>query len=416
MTEGSVAALRRERHPVRLAHLGLGAFHRAHQAWYTQRANDAGGDWGIAAFTGRSPAAAELLHAQGEAYTLLERGPERDAAELVESISRAVDGADAAAWAATIADPAVVVLTVTVTEAGYEGAAPGRIAAGLAARREAGAGPIAVVACDNLADNGGGLAARVRAAAETGDAGLAEWIDGNVSFVSTVVDRITPATTPDDLAIASRLVGAHDAAPVVTEPYREWVLAGGFPAGRPEWERGGARFVDDIRPYEERKLWLLNAGHTLLAYAGLLRGFATVDEAVADPALRARLERLWAEHRAVLPLDAAELDEWLDALRARLANPRIRHTLEQIGRDGSYKLPERILQPIERRRAAGLDAGPEQLAVLADWGEVLARFGPTDAASTELAERLRAAPSPAARTGILDRYFETRPLMNGAAR
>ncbi|QEO15434.1 mannitol dehydrogenase family protein [Agromyces intestinalis] len=377
----------RTTHPsTRLAHLGLGAFHRAHQAWYTHRANAAaeGEDWGIATFTGRRPDTATALAAQGGVYTLLERDADGDRATLVESIVAAHDGGDAVTWQAVLAAPEVAVLTVTITEAGYRGAAPARIAAGLAARRRAGAGPLAVVACDNLRGNGRLLRAAVLEAATAADPEGADWIREQVSFVDTVVDRITPATTDADRRAVHALTGWHDAMPVVAEPFSEWVLAGRFPAGRPGWELAGARFVDDLEPFEQRKLWLLNAAHSLLAYAGRLRGHETVDAAFADPALRDRVERLWEEQRAVIDLPAADLDSAASALRLRFANPRIRHSLEQIGRDGTFKLAPRVLDPLERRRAAGLADGAEQLRVLADWVEYVRRFGPTDAPASTL--------------------------------
>jgi len=410
----SVAALREARHPVRLVHLGLGAFHRAHQAWYTQLANDLGTEpgWGIAAFTGRSPAAAEVLHAQGETYTLIERGAEGDTVTVIESISAAVPGADHERWRSHFADPAVAVVTLTITEAGYRlgqhggldlsdpevagdilrvGAgepavtAPGRLADGLRARMLAAAGPIAIVSCDNLSDNGGATRAAV-----LGIAGgeLAAWIEQNVSFVSTMVDRITPATTADDQTIAERLTGATDAAPVVTEPFSEWVLAGDFPAGRPAWDQVGARFVDDVAPFERRKLWLLNAAHSLLAYRGLLHGHATVDEAMLDPDCADAVEQLWAEARAVLPFDDAEIDHALDALRRRFGNPRIRHLLAQVAADGSKKLGPRIIDPIRARIAAGLPPGEAELGTLAAWALHLSTTDRRDPSADALAESL----------------------------
>ena len=282
-------------------HLGLGAFHRAHQAWYTDRA-DAG--WGIAAFTGRSPTAAEALAAQDGLYVLVERAADGDTATVVQSIVQAHDGGDELAWRAAVADPAVTVLTLTVTEAGYAASAtddvaalrsgggaltaPGRLVDGLRARRDAGVGPLAVVSCDNLPANGAVTERVVRGVARLVDPGLDDWIARNVSFVSTMVDRITPATTDDDRAVARALTGFADAVPVVTEPFSEWVLSGDFPAGRPPWERVGARFVADVEPYEQRKLWLLNAGHSLLAYRGRLLGHDTVDRGLRTARRRAR--------------------------------------------------------------------------------------------------------------------------------
>ena len=395
---------RSARHPVRVAHLGLGAFHRAHQAWYTQAADDAGGSWGIAAFTGRSPEAARVLAAQDAVYTLVERGADGDAARSVDALSRVHDGADRNAWRATIADPDVAVLTLTITEAGYRpgSGAPARVLDGLAARSAAGAGGIAVVSCDNLARNGEVLRDAVLALAAP-DAELSDWIRAEVSFVSTMVDRITPATTDADRAEVRRLTGWDDAAPVVTEPFTEWVLAGAFPAGRPDWEAGGARFVTDIEPFERRKLWLLNAGHSLLAYQGLLRGRATVAEAVGDPALRDELELLWSEQRTELPFDDAVVDEALAALRDRFANGRIEHRLAQIGADGSQKLGPRILDPLRARLTAGRPPGTAQAGVLAAWALHLVQEAGDlrDAGAADLPPRLREARTDADRAVLV---------------
>lgn len=394
---------RSARHPVRVAHLGLGAFHRAHQAWYTQAANDAGGDgWGIAAFTGRRPDAARVLAAQDAVYTLVERGPDGDSARLVESLSEVHDGADTASWHRVLADPAVGVLTLTVTEAGYRpgSGAPARVLDGLRARYEAGAGSIAVVSCDNLPENGAVIRDAVLALAGD-EADLAAWLRAEVSFVSSMVDRITPATTDADREAVRRLTGWDDAAPVVTEPFSEWVLAGTFPAGRPAWESGGARFVDDIAPYEQRKLWLLNAAHSLLAYRGLAVGHATVADAIADPAVAAELEQLWSEQRTELPFDAATVDAALAALRSRFGNARIEHRLAQIAADGSQKLGPRILDPLRSRLAAGRPPGAAQLGVLASWATHLTGPGVNDPGAAALVTALRDAGGPTARASAV---------------
>lgn len=387
------------RRPVRAAHLGLGAFHRAHQAWFTQLAGDGSG---IAAFTGRSAEAARVLAAQDAVYTLLERGPEGDSATLIESLSEVHDGADLDAWRRVLADPEVGVLTLTVTEAGYRpgSSAPARVLDGLRARRAAGAGGIAVVSCDNLPDNGRVIRDAVLALVEPGS-DLEGWIRTEVSFVSSMVDRITPATTDADRDAVLRLTGWDDAAPVVTESFAEWVLAGAFPAGRPAWEAAGAQFVDDIAPYERRKLWLLNAGHSLLAYHGLVAGHQTVAEAVADPALAAELERLWEEQRTELPFDAATVDEALAALRARFGNARIEHRLAQIGTDGSQKLGPRILDPLRSRLASGRAPGDAQLGVLAAWAGHLVGPDVRDPGAAALVERLREATAPRERAAAV---------------
>ncbi|MEV8212401.1 mannitol dehydrogenase family protein [Leifsonia sp. NPDC077715] len=397
---------RSARHPVRVAHLGLGAFHRAHQAWYTQAANDAApdaaGGWGIAAFTGRRADAARVLAAQDSLYSVVTRGPADDSVSTVEALSRVHDGADTAAWLATLADPQVGVLTLTVTEAGYlpGASAPGRIRDGLAARFRADAGGLAVVSCDNLSGNGRVLREAVLAlTADEPD--LDAWVRSEVSFVSTMVDRITPATTEQDLSAVRALAGWDDAAPVITEPFSEWVLAGAFPAGRPAWEAGGARFVDDVEPFERRKLRLLNAGHSLLAYRGLLRGHRTIAEAVADPALAAELELLWAEQRPGLPFDDAAVAAAQQALRDRFTNARIEHRLVQIAADGSQKLGPRIVEPLRERLAAGLGPGEAQLGVLAAWTLHLLAGGARDPQADSLTARLRDAHDPLSRASLV---------------
>ncbi len=380
------------RPPVRIVHLGLGSFFRAHQAWYTGTAPDAA-DWGIAAFTGRSRALAEQLAAQDGLYTLVVRGPAGDEMSVQRAVSQAMAGTDLQAWCGHLARPEVTAVTLTVTEAAYArlpdsgldldrpdvradvaaiqdgGAAatvPGRLVAGLAARRRSGAGPLAVVSCDNLPGNGAAVARVVTDLTETAEPALVGWIRDNVSFVTTMVDRITPRTTEDDVRAVAEATGWPDAVPVVTEPFTEWVLCGDFPAGRPAWEAAGAQFVGDVHPYETRKLLLLNGGHSLLAYAGSARGHQTIAEAVTDPVCRRWLEQWWDEAARHVPLPAADVATYRTALQERFANPRIRHTLAQIAADGSQKLPIRVLPVVHGERAADrMPAGA--VRVLAAW-------------------------------------------------
>ena len=384
----SRTALDRPAPPVAAVHLGLGAFFRAHQAVYTALAPDAE-QWGYAAFTGRRPELAERLAAQGGLYTLLRRGPGGDEADTVGSVAQAYAGGDSARWLALLADPGVRLLTLTVTEAAYQrgadgglalGAAevaadvtalrrgdldacrsvPGRLLAGLAARARAGGEPIAIVPCDNLPDNGTAVrrvVSELAAAVATGlDPALPDWLAGSVSFVNTEVDRITPRTTEADRETVLRLTGLDDACPVVTEPFTEWTLAGDFPAGRPHWEEAGARFVDDVTPYETRKLWLLNGAHSLLAYAGGAVGHRTVAEAIGDARCRRWVEEWWDEAARHLTLPAQALTDYRAALLDRFANPAIRHLLAQIAADGSQKLPVRVLPVLRAERAAGRTA------------------------------------------------------------
>ncbi len=392
--------------PVRIVHLGLGAFHRAHQAWYTANASDAA-EWGIAAFTGRSPAAADLLAPQDGVFTLIVRDADGDRAELVPSLVEAVPGDELARLVELVAAPSTAIVTLTITEPGYRtrpdrtpdlddplvladvdalrsGTAPattlGRLVAGLDARRRAGVGALAVVPCDNMPDNGAFVADAVVALAESaGMVDAAAWIREEIAFVATSVDRITPRTTAEDRRTAERLTGWADAAPVVAEPFKDWVLHGEFPAGRPAWESAGAVFVDDIEPYERRKLWLLNGSHSLLAYAGLRAGHETVAQAIGDPALRLAVEEYWDEACRHLPADLA-LDAYREALLGRFENARIEHRLAQIGMEGVAKLRVRAVPVLLAERAAGR-SGAAALAVIRAWLDLtLARDAPADAA------------------------------------
>ncbi|WP_242497734.1 mannitol dehydrogenase family protein [Microbacterium protaetiae] len=368
--------------PVRIVHLGVGAFHRAHQAWYTHHAGD---DWGIAAFTGRRAELAHRLGPQDGLFTVVERGPDADRVEIVGSIARAHRADEVERMLQLCAAPETAVITLTITEAGYHlgadgaldtsdpavaadiaalraGAPPatpvGRLVAGLHARARAGAGPLAVVACDNLPE----LAARLRdAVAELASAAGLPPVEA--SFVATSVDRITPHET--DAAAVAAATGWHDEAAVVTEPFSDWTLCGEFPAGRPAWERAGALFVDDIVPFERRKLLLLNGGHLQLAFHGLLRGHVTIAEAVRDPACRAGLESFWDEAaRTVGP--GADTEHYRAALLERFENPRIEHRLAQIAVDTATKLRIRILPVIAAETAQGWDARGAR-AVIQRW-------------------------------------------------
>jgi fructuronate reductase len=394
---GRLHRLNRETHPfpkapVRIVHLGLGAFHRSHQAWYTQQASDAD-RWGIAAFTGRRPDAALALDGQDGLFTVVERADSGDSFAVVGSIVEAVDGADVGRLCGLLAADTTAIVTLTITEAAYalgpDGqlavASPdvaadlaqlttghgnpttplGRLVLALAARRAAGAGPLAVVCCDNLSNNGTVAHNAVVGMAAAWDPMLAAWIDGNISFVSTSVDRITPRTTQADIAAVQDACGYLDNSPVVAEPFANWVLSGDFPAGRPRWEDAGAVFVADIEPYENRKLWLLNGAHSLLAYGGQLRGHGTVAEALADPVCLQAIGKFWDEAEANLPAAGLQLHDYRAALLARFSNARIAHHLAQIAMDGSTKLRMRAVPVLQAERAAGRSGAAAALMIAA---------------------------------------------------
>lgn len=382
--------------PARIVHLGLGAFHRSHEAWYTQHAGD-GPEWGIAAFTGRRPDAALALAAQEGLFTLIERSGDGDSFEVIGSVVEAVDGADVRRLRELVSAPETVMVTLTITEAAYgldsngrfNAGAPdfaadlavlagtagssgtpttplGRLVLALAGRKEAAAGPIAVVSCDNLSGNGEVARRSITGLAQAWDGELAQWIGANVSFVSTSVDRITPRTTSADIAEVQESCGYRDSSPVVAEPFRDWVISGNFPQGRPRWEDAGAVVVDDIEPYENRKLWLLNGAHSLLAYAGQLRGHTTVDQALGDPLCRDAVEAFWDEAAEHLSGEDLHIPEYRQALRSRFGNGRIAHHLSQIGADGSTKLRMRALPVLAAERAQGR-SGAGSAMMLAAW-------------------------------------------------
>jgi len=393
--------------PVRIVHLGLGAFHRSHQAWYTQHAG-AAGEWGIAAFTGRRPDAATALAAQDCLYTLVERSAGGDSFEVIGSIVEAVDGADVGRLCELMAAKETAIVTLTITEAAYGLAADGtfdadapgvpndlralsaaasggtgpgeagmpgtplgRLVLALVRRMDGGGGPIAVVSCDNLSANGEVARRAVLGMAAAWGSALTEWIGENVSFVSTSVDRITPRTTKEDIDEVAEQCGYRDSSPVVAEPFRNWVLSGDFPAGRPRWEDAGAVFVADIEPYENRKLWLLNGSHSILAYAGQLRGHATVADALADPACRKAVEDFWDEAAHHLQAAGLDIPAYRQALLERFGNARIAHRLAQIAADATTKLRMRAVPVLAAERAAGR-TGAGAAAMLAAWIDYVA--------------------------------------------
>ncbi len=352
--------------PVRAVHLGLGAFHRAHQAVHTM----ADPEWGIAAYTFRNTELPRRLTEQDGLFTLQVRGEGQPEAMIVDAISRAHPGGDTDQWLTDLASPDVALLTLTITEAGYrghqDGSAIGRVLAGLRGRHRAGGAPIALVPCDNLPGNGGVLREALRTAAAGEAPDFRSWMEDQVSYVDTVVDRITPATTEEDVTTAARLTGFEDRAPVVTEPFSEWLLSGDFPLGRPAWEEAGAWFVDDLSAYAQRKLRFLNGAHTLLAYAGSALGCATVDEAVQHPVLASLTASWWDVAARHTPLPAQELADYRQRLLLRFSSRGVRHNLEQIAADGSQKLPARIL-PVLRAERAEQRMPEAPVAALAGW-------------------------------------------------
>ena len=367
--------------PVRMVHLGVGNFHRAHQAWYTTHSPDAD-QWGIAGFTGRRRDTADALAPQDGLYTLITRSAEGDTFELIGALSAVHAAADHEAYLDYLSRDEVAIVSITVTEAAYLRGAdghldagldviasdlaalrsdprnavaslPGRLVAGLVARRASGAAALTILSCDNLPENGAVTKTVVQDFAALLDETLPGWIDSNIDFATSMVDRITPGTTDEDRALVQRACGYVDAYPVATEPFSEWVVSGAFPAGRPRWEEAGVAIVAEVEPFEQRKLWLLNGSHTMLAYAGSIRGHSTIDEAIADPACRSWVEMFWDEASRHLTLPAADIAKYREALLARFSNPRAGDQLARIAADGSTKLLVRTVPTIRAERSAG---------------------------------------------------------------
>jgi fructuronate reductase len=364
-----------------MVHLGVGNFHRAHQAWYTANSPDAD-QWGIAAFTGRRTDMADALKPQDGLYTLITRSGEGDSFELIGTLSAIHAAAEHETYLDYLSRPEVAIITITVTEAAYLRGAdghldtaqdvilsdlqalrsdprspvaslPARLVAGLVARRTVGAAALTILSCDNLPENGAVTKTVVQDFAALLDETLPDWIDTNIDFATSMVDRITPGTTDEDRAVVQQACGYFDAHPVATEPFSEWVISGGFPAGRPRWEEAGATLVDHVEPFEQRKLWLLNGSHSMLAYAGSIRGHSTIDEAIADPACRSWVEMFWDEASRHLTLSAADIAEYRAALLRRFSNPRAGDLLARIAADGSTKLLVRTVPTIRAERTAG---------------------------------------------------------------
>jgi len=372
-----------------IVHLGLGAFHRAHQAVLTEDAVTATGDtrWGILGVTQRSARVADQLAPQDGLYGVLTKGATETSLRVVGTMRGvAFPGAETSQVLATIAAPTTHVITLTVTEKGYRRAAGGgpdladpdlaadlaalgsgsdtaarspigMLVRGLARRHRADAGPLTVVCCDNLSDNGAVLASLVDAvlAATPGSDALRAWVAESVRFPSTMVDRIVPATAPAHRAEAEALLGLVDEGLVVGEPFSQWVVEDSFAGPRPAWEAAGALLTADVAPYERAKLRVLNASHSTLAYLGALRGYATIAQAVADPDLEAAVRALVDDD--VLPTLAApegmDLARYRDDVLDRFANPNTGHTTVQVAMDGSQKLPQRLLGTVRDRLAAG---------------------------------------------------------------
>jgi fructuronate reductase len=360
--------------PAGIVHIGLGAFHRAHQAVFTEAAMAAaGGDWGIVAVAPRSPTLVDVLRQQDHLFSVTSRSADGDTTRVIGSLAGVAHlPSEPDDILTLLASPEIRVVTLTVTEKAYRldpddlspGCPPRTVAGllirGLQRRAAAGGPPLAVVSCDNLPGNG----ARVRALVEQAlDGSPGDW----VSFPSTMVDRIVPATTAATLARAQAALGAVDLAAVEAEPFTQWVIEDDFAGGRPAWHTAGAVLTDDVTSWERLKLRVLNGLHSTTAYLGALAGRETIAATMALPGLPELLRQLAVADigPTLTPPPGVRVEEYADQTLERFANPAIEHRTIQVAMDGSQKLPQRLLHTIADRRAQGAPPGLAALTVAA---------------------------------------------------
>jgi mannitol 2-dehydrogenase len=367
-----------------IIHFGVGGFHRAHQALYLDNylEQNPGSDWGICGvgLLEFDRKMRDVMQAQDCLYTLVERSPKEDNARVIGSITQYLFAADdREAVIVALAAPQCRIVTLTITEGGYylvEGTgefdvnhptiqhdlqtpdAPhgvyGFLTAALERRRQKGLSPFTVLSCDNLQGNGDLVRKMLTAFAKQQDPDLGRWIQENVAFPNSMVDRITPSTTPADIQRVRDRFGVDDDWPVVAEPFIQWVVEDRFCAGRPDLESVGVQMTDDVKPYEMMKLRLLNASHSLVGYLGSLLGYTYSSEAMGDPLIRQAVEQLMDEVSSTLsPLPGIELDRYQQTLIERFGNPKVRDQLSRLCLNGSDKIPKFILGSLRDKLAQG---------------------------------------------------------------
>ncbi|GAA2895026.1 mannitol dehydrogenase family protein [Streptosporangium fragile] len=438
LTQGTVGALApevavpsydRSRLTVGIVHFGVGGFHRAHQAMYLDRLMNDGRahDWAICG-VGVLPGDARMrdaLTAQDGLYTMVLKHPDGTReARVIGSITEYLFAPDdPEAVVEKMADPAVRIVSLTVTEGGYNihpvtgefdaeapairadlapGAVPatvfGLVTEALRRRRDRGAAPFTVMSCDNIQGNGHVARRTFTAFARLADPALAAWIEDAVAFPDSMVDRITPVTTDEDREDLVRRFGVEDAWPVVCEPFTQWVLEDRFSSGRPPWEEAGVQVVADVEPYELMKLRLLNAGHQSLCYFGYLAGYRYAHEATADPAIATfLLGYMDAEATPTLrPVPGIDLAAYKRTLIERFSNPEVRDTLARLCAESSDRIPKWLLPVVREQLARGGEVA-RAAAVVASWARY-AEGADESGEPIEIVDRLRDRLTAAART------------------
>jgi fructuronate reductase len=400
----------------RIVHLGVGAFHRAHQAVYTDDAMVAGArDWGITGVSLRAPQVRDQLAPQDGLYTVTQSGNSGHEIRLIGAIRHMlVAPDDPLAVIEALAAAETRIVSLTLTEKGYHrqpdlsldwAAAPvardlhggtsslyGLLARACALRRKRALPGMTLLSCDNLADNGPQLQRLLLQFLERFDPQTAAWVRRECMCPATMVDRIVPATTDADRHWLADQLGVQDAAAVMTEPFRQWVIEDRFAGPRPPWEVGGAQWVSRVGPYETAKLRMLNGAHSALAYIGLARGHELVAQAIADPPLAALIDVLMRAEaaRSFTPAPEQDLDAYADLLLARFANRARPHRLAQIAMDGSQKIPQRWLETLRSAQSQGRRCDA-LLQALGAWIAYVRgdRFTVEDPAAPELAQLWR---------------------------
>ncbi|MBL8323958.1 MAG: mannitol dehydrogenase family protein [Rubrivivax sp.] len=390
-----------------IVHLGIGSFARAFLCVANEAAIHAGGDprFGVVGVSLRSPAVRDALAPQEGLFTVArrdadEQGRPRQRLQVIGNLMQVlVAPEDPAAVVEAIASRDTRIVSLTITEKGYTldpasgrlleehpdvahdlmqdpedlSRAPalrtalGFLAHGLGVRRARGLPPVTLLSLDNLPHNGRTLQNLLVAFARRIGPPLADWIEAHCTFPNSVVDRIVPATTQADRRLVAEPLHLADAWPVPTEPYIDWAVEDHFAAGRPDWHLAGVRLVDDATPWERLKLRVVNGSHSAVAYLGAMAGWATVDQAIAQPELRGLVRTMQLEEVAptLLPLPNLDFTGYVDGLVARLANPALAHRTQQIAMDGSQKLPQRLLATIGERLATGAPIARLALAMAA---------------------------------------------------
>jgi fructuronate reductase len=358
-----------------VAHIGPGAFHRAHQAVVFDDILKRGDlRWGVTGLSLRSSAPRDALEPQDGLYTLSVSEGGETRRRVIGSIRRVIAlDSDPIPVVQALVEPSTHLVTLTITEAGYAApahrrpaTAAGLLTAALLTRRARGLPGLTILACDNLEGAGARLEELVCAAAARIDPESPEWIEAKVRFPDCMVDRITPATTEADIAAFAAETGLEDRALVRTEAFSQWVIEDRFAGPRPEFETVGVQVVGDVAPFSRAKLRLLNGAHSAMAYLGGLAGLTFVHEFVRDPAGAAYVERLWDEAQATLESPAGlDLAAYRTRLMARFRDLSISHRLDQIAVDGSLKLPPRLVSALATRTDRGLPSPAITLAIAA---------------------------------------------------